>query len=48
MADRASFLASGGRVPDESTCRSCHRNSERFDWAESWPKIAHPIPAANQ
>jgi len=44
MTDREAFLAAGGRVPDEGTCRSCHRNSERFDWAEWWPKIAHPFP----
>ena len=48
MAERDAFLANGGRVPDEAICRSCHRNSERFDWAESWPKIAHPVPDANQ
>jgi hypothetical protein len=44
MADQEAFLAAGGRVPDEQTCRSCHRNSEAFDWAEWWPKIAHPLP----
>jgi len=44
MADRKAFLAAGGRIPDQSTCRSCHRNSERFDWAELWPKIEHGRP----
>jgi hypothetical protein len=44
MADREAFLAAGGRIPDENTCRSCHRNSERFSWAEWAPKIAHPRP----
>jgi hypothetical protein len=44
MADREAFLANGGRIPDAETCRSCHRNSENFDWAEYWPKIAHPKP----
>jgi hypothetical protein len=44
MADRGKFLAAGGRVPDDATCRSCHRNSDRFDWAEWWTKIAHPSP----
>ena len=43
MADRDAFLANGGRVPDENTCRSCHRKSENFDWATWSPKIAHPI-----
>ncbi len=43
MADHEAFLSNGGRVPDETTCRSCHRNSENFDWAEWWPKTAHPI-----
>ena len=41
MTDREAFIANGGRVPDENTCRGCHRNSERFDYAEMWPKIAH-------
>lgn len=44
MANRDAFLANGGRIPDEVTCKSCHRNSENFDWAEFWPKIAHPRP----
>ena len=44
MADHDAFLAAGGRIPDENTCRSCHRNSERFSWAEWAPKIAHPRP----
>jgi hypothetical protein len=41
MSNREAFLANGGRVPDESTCRSCHRRSENFDFEEKWPKIAH-------
>ena len=41
MGDREAFLANGGRIPDETTCRSCHRRSENFDYAEYWPKIAH-------
>ncbi|MCK5376836.1 MAG: ankyrin repeat domain-containing protein [Acidobacteria bacterium] len=44
MADREAFLANGGLVPNETTCRSCHRNSERFDFDEMWPKIAHGRP----
>jgi len=49
MADRETFLAGGGRIPDAQTCRTCHRVSDNFDWAEQWPKIAHPKPqpAAN-
>jgi hypothetical protein len=46
MTDREAFLAAGGRIPAETTCRSCHRNSENFDWDEMWPKIAHPRPRA--
>ena len=42
MANREAFLANGGRIPDAETCKSCHRNSDNFDWAEFWPKIAHP------
>ena len=44
MANREAFLANGGRIPDAETCRTCHRNSDNFDWAEYWPKIAHPKP----
>ncbi len=43
MADREAFLAAGGRIPDENTCRSCHRRSEQFDYAEMWPKVAHGV-----
>lgn len=46
MANREAFLAKGGRIPDADACRSCHRVSENFDWAEMWPKIAHPKPVA--
>ncbi len=41
MSDRKAFLAAGGVVPTEETCRTCHRN-DRFDFEEWWPKIAHP------
>ncbi|MCU0305484.1 MAG: ankyrin repeat domain-containing protein [Thermoanaerobaculales bacterium] len=41
MADRAAFVAAGGRVPDEATCRSCHRRIEDFDFAEFSEKIRH-------
>lgn len=41
MTDRGAFLANGGIVPTESTCRSCHRRSEQFDYAEMLPEIAH-------
>jgi hypothetical protein len=41
MGDRDAFLAAGGRIPDETTCRSCHRRSENFDYGEYWPKVAH-------
>jgi hypothetical protein len=44
MADRAAFLAHGGSLPDEATCSSCHRNGDRFDFAELWPEIDHPRP----
>lgn len=43
MADRDAFAAAGGRIPDESTCRGCHRRSESFDWDDMWPKVAHGI-----
>jgi hypothetical protein len=41
MSDRAAFLAAGGRVPDEDTCRRCHRNPEQFSYDEWFPRIAH-------
>ena len=41
MTDHEAFLAAGGRIPDEKTCRSCHRRSEQFDYAEMSPKVAH-------
>ena len=41
MSNREAFLAAGGRIPDENTCRSCHRNTEQFDFEEMWPKIVH-------
>jgi mono/diheme cytochrome c family protein len=44
MADRASFLAHGGRIPDEATCRTCHEG-ERFQYEERRPRVAHPRPA---
>jgi hypothetical protein len=48
MTDREAFLSNGGRVPGDSACRSCHRNSDRFDRAEWWPEIAHPNPQPAQ
>jgi hypothetical protein len=41
MSDREAFLNTGGRIPDEGTCLSCHRNPERFQFEEWWPRIAH-------
>lgn len=41
MSDREAFLAAGGRIPDEATCQSCHRNPEQFQFEEWWPRIAH-------
>lgn len=40
MADRASFLANGGRIPNELTCRQCHRNAE-FRFLAMWERIRH-------
>ena len=44
MADHEAFLAAGGRIPNEQTCRGCHRNPDQFDFDERWPKIAHGGP----
>jgi hypothetical protein len=40
MADRARFLANGGRIPDQTVCVTCHRD-EHFDFEERRPKIRH-------
>ena len=40
MQDRAAFLARGGRIPDELTCRTCHRD-EAFDFAVRLERIRH-------
>lgn len=44
MRDREQFLKHGGVVPDERTCRSCHRD-DRFDYATWLAKVAHSVPA---
>lgn len=41
MRNREAFLAAGGRIPDEDTCRGCHRNPATFSFQEWWPRIAH-------
>jgi hypothetical protein len=41
MADREAFLAHGGRIPDEATCRTCHEDG-RFDFEERLPRVVHP------
>ena len=41
MRDRKQLRACSGVLPDEKTCRKCHRNPERFDFETWWPKIAH-------
>jgi len=46
MSDRSAFTAAGGVVPDEDTCRNCHRAAD-FDFHELWPDIAHPRPSGN-
>ncbi len=43
MADREAFLANGGRIPDETICRTCHED-DRFQYEERLPRIAHPRP----
>jgi hypothetical protein len=41
MSSRGQFLSHGGVVPDETTCRKCHRDPERFDFQSWWQKIDH-------
>ena len=38
MSDREAFLANGGRIPDELTCRACHRD-EAFDYRTRRPLV---------
>lgn len=40
MVHRQAFLANGGRLPDELTCRRCHRD-EAFDLLERLHRIRH-------
>jgi ankyrin repeat protein len=40
MGNREAFLANGGRMPDELTCRECHRD-EAFRFAERLERIRH-------
>lgn len=40
MRNRDLFLANGGRIPDESTCRECHRD-EAFVFLERLARIKH-------
>jgi len=43
MADRQLFLANGGRIPSQETCRQCHQD-DGFHFEERLPQIAHPRP----
>jgi hypothetical protein len=43
MADRELFLQNGGRLPGETTCRTCHED-DRFHFDERLPQITHPRP----
>lgn len=40
MGDRDRFLAAGGRIPDEATCRQCHRTPD-FDMNAARAKLDH-------
>jgi len=40
MGNREAFLASGGRTPDELTCRECHRD-EAFRFPDRLERIRH-------
>lgn len=44
MRDHDAFLTAGGRTPNASTCRGCHRVAERFDFDQWWPNVAHGGP----
>jgi len=41
MEDRARFLARGGRLPDATTCVSCHRDGH-FQFDDFRSRLAHP------
>lgn len=38
MKDRGAFLANGGRIPDQLTCRTCHRD-EAFEFMARLERI---------
>jgi len=40
MTDRVAFLANGGIIPNELTCRTCHRDAG-FRFLERIRRIAH-------
>ena len=40
MSDRDAFLAKGGVVPGELTCRACHRDAA-FNFLEALERIRH-------
>lgn len=40
MGDRQAFLSQGGRIPDELTCRECHRD-EAFRFQDRLQRIRH-------
>jgi hypothetical protein len=42
MSDHAAYIEHGGRIPDASTCRRCHRR-EGFDWPKMWAACSHPL-----
>jgi hypothetical protein len=44
--DRRRAAGAGDRIPDATTCRSCHRNPDTFSFEEWWPRIAHGVPGA--
>lgn len=46
MGNGEAFLARGGIVADEKTCR-CHHRDERFRFEDGWPRIIHPGKPGN-
>jgi hypothetical protein len=53
MKDRKAALAAGMIIPEEKTCKSCHKDKIEghtvsfSNWKEEYKKIEHPVPPEN-
>jgi len=53
MKDKKAAMAAGLTVPDEKTCKNCHKAEIKghkvsfTNWKDEYKKIAHPVPPEN-